>query len=191
MKKLLIIVDMQNDFVDGVLGTKEAQEVVPKIKKKIEEWNGDILFTLDTHYENYLETLEGKYLPIKHCIKYTDGWDIVEPLMTAALCKEEKYEEKGDFSFLFWTLPKETFGSSELIQLLKQKFISGKLIDKYESFELVGVCTDICVVSNAILLKSNFPEKEISIDESCCAGTTPENHKAAIQVMKSCQITIK
>ena len=188
MKKLLIVVDMQNDFVNGILGTKEAQEIVPKIKKKIEEWEGDILFTLDTHYENYLETSEGKNLPIKHCIKYTDGWDIVEPLMTAVLRKEERYEERGDFSFTFWTISKETFGSPELIQLLKQKFISGKLIDKYESFELVGVCTDICVISNAILLKSNFPEKEICIDKNCCAGTTPEDHEAAIQVMKSCQI---
>lgn len=193
-KRLLIVVDMQNDFVTGVLGTEEAKQIVPKIKKKIEEWDGDVFFTMDTHKENYLDTAEGRHLPIKHCIEFTSGWEIVESLLTAAEKREEEDEIKqqvnGD-SFLFLTLSKETFGSTELVNLLRQKFISGRLVDKYSSFELVGVCTDICVISNALLLKAAFPEKPIYIDTACCAGTNIENHNAAIQVMKSCQIISK
>lgn len=175
MKKLLIVVDVQNDFVDGALGSKEAQAIVPNVVKKINEWDGDIIFTLDTHGENYLETREGKYLPVKHCIECTDGHRINQEVLNAVHSKE------GDKSYIS-TLSKRTFGSTALPEVIR-----GADVDYVE---LVGLCTDICVVSNAMLLKAHYPEMDIAVDASCCAGVTPESHQAALTTMKMCQINV-
>ena len=167
MKKLLVVIDMQNDFIDGSLGSPEAQAIVPNVKKKIEEYKvceNDIIFTRDTHYDDYLETNEGKCLPVKHCIKDSFGWEIAEELDTEG-CP---------------CIDKETFGFNHW----------DELGDDVESIELVGLCTDICVVSNALILKATFPEIKITVDASCCAGVTPESHKAALTTMKMCQIDV-
>lgn len=170
MKKLLVIVDMQKDFVDGVLGTKQARKIVPNIVKKIEEWEGDIIVTQDTHSEDYLNTREGKYLPVPHCIQNTEGHKIVKEIKKVLRGKKVT------------TLLKANFGSSYFFDLKE---------NEYSYIELVGVCTDICVVSNAIILRAKLPEAIIEVDATCCAGTTVDNHKAALQVMKNCQIEIK
>lgn len=172
MKQLLLVIDMQNDFIDGVLGSKEAIAVVPRVKEKIENFCGKVLFTRDTHMENYMETQEGKKLPVPHCIKNTKGWEIHPEL--EALRKEE-------------AIDKLTFGSDALA-LRMQKENKGEKIDR---ITLIGVCTDICVISNAMLLKAFLPETEIIVDASCCAGVTPESHKIALQAMKACQIVIE
>jgi nicotinamidase-related amidase len=167
--KTLIVIDMQNDFIDGALGTPEAQAIVPNVKKKLEEYkaNGhNILFTRDTHYAGYLNTQEGKYLPVPHCIQGTPGWCISTELGSGV-----GYD----------VVDKRTFGYETLRYHID---------DSSESIELVGVCTDICVVSNALILKAQFPETKIIVDASCCAGVTPEKHKAALEVMKSCQIEV-
>ena len=169
MKRLLVVVDMQNDFITGSLGTPEAQAIVPNVKAKIEEYkaNGDeIIFTRDTHNADYLETQEGKRLPIKHCINGTWGWIIAD---------EVNYPE-------YKHINKPTFGC---------KFLE-HYIDKDEIYqiELVGLCTDICVVSNALILKAIYPEMFMVVDADCCAGTTPEKHVAALETMKSCQIAV-
>lgn len=173
MKKFLVVVDMQKDFVDGALGTTEAVAIVPKVTKKISEFDGDIFVTYDTHFENYMETSEGKKLPVPHCIKGTNGWKLNDEVAKALNRKE--YTE----------VEKITFGSVDLPALIKNT--AG---DEEFSVELIGLCTDICVVSNALLLKANFPEMEISVDQSCCAGVTPESHNASITTMKMCQINI-
>ena len=169
MKRLLVVVDMQRDFIDGSLGTKEAQAIVPAVRDKVvtyqaEGW--DVAFTLDTHEEHYLDTQEGKKLPIRHCIAETDGWE---------LC-----EELGDFKGRYFE--KNPFGSMELAQWAAKK--------GYEEIELVGLCTDICVISNAMLLKAALPEARIRVDGGCCAGVTPESHKNALEAMKMCQIEV-
>lgn len=177
--KILVVVDMQNDFITGSLGTPEARAIVPKVKKKIEEAveNGDlIVYTHDTHFDNYLETREGKKLPVKHCIYQTEGWKIPDELMTPFTYK---YTEMVD---------KFTFGSEDLIDRIR----SSKLALSCNEIELVGLCTDICVVSNALLLKAAFYETmEISVDATCCAGVTPETHEAALKTMEMCQINVK
>ena len=173
MKKLLIVVDMQKDFVDGALGTKEAIAIVPKVVEKIRNFKGEIIVTYDTHYDNYMDTREGKNLPIPHCIRDTDGWQL-DSTVKAAL-KGKEYSE----------IQKPTFGSIELPEIIKSK-----TDDEEFSIELVGLCTDICVISNALLLKANFPEIEISVDPECCAGVTPESHTAALETMRMCQINI-
>lgn len=174
MKHFLIVVDMQKDFVDGSLGTKEAQAIVPNVMDKILSFDGTIFATLDTHAENYLETAEGKQLPVKHCIKGTPGWRLDDGVAAAL-------EQKG-----YTQVEKVTFGSVLLPRLLYQA--AGN-----EAFtvELIGLCTDICVVSNALMLKANFPEVPISVDSSCCAGVTPETHEAALATMRCCQIHVK
>ena len=174
MDKLLIVVDMQNDFIDGTLGTKEAQDIVDKVVHKIDGFDGSIIATMDTHRDDYAETREGRFLPVLHCVKNTEGWEIEKRVMSAL-------KRKG-----FKLLEKPTFGSVELSKLINEKFNSEKL-----SIELVGLCTDICVVSNALLLKAAFPETDISVDSSCCAGVTPEKHAAALETMRSCQIEVK
>ncbi len=171
MKKFLIVVDMQKDFVDGALGTDEAIAIVPVVVEKINGFSGEIIVTYDTHTENYMETSEGKNLPVPHCIKGTEGWQLDERIATAL--KSKKYS----------TIEKPTFGSVSLPELIKAK-ANGEAF----SVELIGLCTDICVVSNALLLKANFPEAEISVDPACCAGVTPESHNAALITMKMCQI---
>ncbi len=173
MKKLLVVVDIQNDFVDGALGTKEAVTMIPNAVKKISGWDGDVIVTADTHEENYLETREGKNLPVKHCILGTEGHrinnDVFDALVAAA-------------GFEVEFLNKYTFGSTALPELIRHK--------GYEYIELIGLCTDICVVSNALILKANFPETDIAVDASCCAGVTPESHNAALTTMKMCQINV-
>lgn len=173
MKHFLIVVDMQKDFVDGALGTSEAVGIVKNVVKKIEDFDGEVFATLDTHFENYLETAEGKKLPVEHCIKDTDGWRFDKAV-------GEALEKKG-----FTAIEKNTFGSVDLPRLIKDA--SGG--DEF-TLELCGLCTDICVVSNALVLKASFPETPIAVDAACCAGVTPEAHDAALKTMASCQIDI-
>lgn len=173
MKKILVIVDVQKDFVDGSLGTAEAVAIVPNVVKKIKEFDGEIFVTYDTHYENYMDTSEGKNLPVPHCIKGTDGWKLNDKVAEAL--EGRKYTE----------VEKLTFGSVDLPVLVKD--VAG---DDEFCIELVGLCTDICVISNALVLKANYPECEIVVDSSCCAGVTKETHEAAITTMKMCQIKI-
>ena len=175
MKKLLVVVDMQNDFIDGSLGTAEAVAIVPNVVEKIKNWDGDIITTQDTHFQNYLETREGKYLPVPHCIIYTEGHKINKDVFDALI--NTRY-----FGRHFAALNKLTFGSTALPELIRGF--------EYDYIELIGLCTDICVVSNAMLLKANYPDINIAVDASCCAGVTPESHKAALTTMKSCQINI-
>lgn len=174
MKKILIVVDMQNDFVDGALGTPEAQAIVDNVVKKINTFDGDIVATYDTHFEDYSDTQEGKNLPVPHCIKGTKGWELNDKV-------EESISQKECTK-----IEKITFGSVEL-----PIFISENYDVENTQVELIGLCTDICVVSNALLLKANFPEMDISVDASCCAGVTVEKHMAALEVMRSCQIDVK
>ncbi|MBR3833301.1 MAG: cysteine hydrolase [Lachnospiraceae bacterium] len=173
MKKFLVVVDMQKDFVDGSLGTAEAVAIVPNVVKKINEFDGDIFVTYDTHFDNYMNTSEGKKLPVPHCIKGTDGWKLDANVAKALQGKE--YTE----------VEKITFGSVDLPDLIFKA--AG---DEDFSIELVGLCTDICVVSNTLILKANYPEKSITVDASCCAGVTPESHNAALTTMKMCQINV-
>lgn len=168
--KTLIVVDMQNDFIDGALGTKEAVAIVPNVKKKIAEYiaNGDkVLYTRDSHNENYMETNEGKHLPVKHCIIGTNGWKVADEVENTNC----DHINKPNFGWTGWY---ECY-YPELVM---------------SDIELVGLCTDICVVSNAIILKAMFPEVNITVDASCCAGVTPESHKAALLTMKMCQIEV-
>lgn len=168
--RILIVVDMQKDFIDGALGTPEAVAIVPSVIEKIKEYelSGDmIIYTKDTHREDYLTTREGRKLPVPHCIKGTPGHDIPPEI-----------QRGHDLVF-----EKLTFGSFELIEYLKEI--------EFDEVELIGLCTDICVVSNALLVKAYFPEKEVSVDSACCAGVTPDTHTAALTTMAMCQITVK
>ena len=165
MKKTLIVVDMQKDFIDGALGTKEAVSIVENVKNKITEYrkNGDeIIFTRDTHQADYLNTNEGKHLPVVHCVEGPDGWQIPEELQV----QDAVYINKPTFGYLNW-----------------------KDYD-LEEVELIGLCTDICVVSNALLIKAQYPEITVKVDASCCAGVTPESHEAALLTMKMCQVEV-
>lgn len=165
MKKTLIVVDMQKDFIDGSLGTKEAEAIVEKVKNKIaqyQEQGNEIIFTRDTHTEDYLSTNEGRHLPVVHCIKGTDGWKIAEGLEVPGAI----YIDKPNFGYMNW----------------KDYHL--------EEVELVGLCTDICVVSNALIIKAAYPEIKVSVDARCCAGVTPESHEAALTTMKMCQVEV-
>ncbi len=173
MKKILIVVDMQKDFVDGALGTAEAVAVVGNVVRKIESFSGDIIVTYDTHSENYMETSEGKHLPVPHCIKESEGWRLDAAVQSALEGKVYK------------TIEKPTFGSVELPEYIRATYDEAEI-----ELELIGLCTDICVVSSALLLKANFPEIPITVDSSCCAGVTPDSHSAALTTMKMCQIEI-
>ena len=166
--KYLIVVDMQNDFIDGALGTAEAVSIVPYVKSVIENFDGKVIFTRDTHFENYMETQEGKNLPVPHCIKGTDGWQIRAEL--DALRKTE-------------AIDKVTFGSKDLVQILKNE-------GDIESITFVGLCTDICVISNVMIVKAFYPEIPLIVDAKACAGVTPESHKNALNAMKMCQVTV-
>lgn len=177
---ILIVIDMQNDFVTGLLGTPEAVAIIDKIKNKIEIGKYDSLyFTRDTHLYNYLESQEGKKLPIKHCIQNTPGWCIVEDLNEYS--QKAKVINKLTFGYADWY--SEFFG----IDMFKR---SSNNLTENDKIEIVGVCTDICVISNALILKAIAPETPIIVDASCCAGTTPEMHQKALDVMKSCQIEV-
>lgn len=166
--KYLIVVDMQNDFIDGALGTAEAVSIVPYVKSVIENFDGKVIFTRDTHFENYMETQEGKNLPVPHCIKGTDGWQIIAEL--DALRKTE-------------AIDKVTFGSKDLVQILKNE-------GDIESITFVGLCTDICVISNVMIVKAFYPETPLIVDAKACAGVTPESHTNALNAMKMCQVTV-
>ena len=170
MRKILIVVDMQNDFIDGALGTPEAEAIVGNVKAKIASYpEEDVFFTRDTHQADYMESQEGRYLPVPHCIEGTDGWQIRSDVFAAA---------PGAKIF-----DKPTFGSTALAEAVKEMAQAEEL-----EIELIGLCTDICVVSNALLLKATLPEVKISVDPVCCAGVTPEKHAAALETMRSCQI---
>ena len=183
MKKVLVVVDMQNDFIDGCLGTKEAQAIVPKVIDKIKKFDGSVVYTEDTHFDYYLDTLEGKKLPVKHCEIFTEGWAIPEVILAPGL---EKHLSQGLCPFY----EKYTFGSEKLARDLKELCISENAKGNTLEIELIGLCTDICVVSNALLLKAFMPEVIIKVDSSCCAGVTPESHEAALLTMKMCQIDV-
>lgn len=179
-KKILVLIDCQNDFIDGSLANPEAQKKVKNIVKKVDEFDGDaIIYTMDTHDENYLESAEGKKLPVTHCIKYTDGWilnDDIANAITRAVARE----------ITVVVIQKPTFGSFDVPVEVKK--IVG---DDEADVEIVGFCTDICVVSNALILKAAAYEGvNITIDASCCAGVTVEKHRAALETMKSCQINV-
>lgn len=170
MKKAIVVVDMQKDFIDGALGTKEAQEMLPRMEAKLSAAQAagtKLVFTMDTHGEDYLATQEGRRLPVPHCIRGTEGWEIaasLQPFVRAAAAVVEK----------------PAFGSTELPALLED----------CDEIELVGLCTDICVISNALVLKAFYPEKKISVDASCCAGVTPASHAEALRAMKMCQVDV-
>lgn len=170
--KILAVIDMQKDFIDGALGTQEAQKIVPAVVEKMRSFNGRILATRDTHEENYLETQEGKQLPVVHCIRGTEGWQLHPEI--AVLLTEEPVD-------------KPTFGSVELARILSDYHTQTEAI---EEITLVGLCTDICVISNAMLFKAYLPEVPVTVDASCCAGVTPETHRQALEAMKMCQIQI-
>lgn len=174
-KKYLVVVDMQKDFVNGALGTKEAEAIMPAVLNKVHNFEGEVIFTRDTHFENYLSTGEGKQLPVEHCIKGTAGWELMEELedyRTAKRCV---------------TYDKLTFGSKELAKDLLKLYEEQGI----ESIEFIGLCTDICVVSNVLMSKAFLPEVEIKVDAACCAGVTPEKHAAALETMRSCQIVVE
>jgi len=172
MRKILIVVDMQNDFVSGALGNPQAEAIVPSVREKILTYpEKDRFATMDTHEENYLTTQEGRHLPVKHCIRGTEGWKLI-PEIDDLIPQDQR-------------ICKPSFGSEELAETMKGLAQSDEL-----SIELIGVCTDICVVSNAILLKAALPETPVSVDPACCAGVTPESHEAALQTMQACQVDL-
>ena len=171
MQDVLVVVDMQNDFIDGALGTKEAVAIVPKVEEKIRNFNGTVLFTRDTHENWYMETQEGKKLPVPHCIRDTEGWQIRREL--DILRKTEPVD-------------KETFGSTYLADDL----VAMNIDDEIKSITFVGLCTDICVISNALLVKAALPEVPIIVDAACCAGVTPESHENALKAMEMCQVEV-
>lgn len=178
--KVLIVVDMQRDFINMALGTPEAQAIVPNVAKKVEEYaNNDdvIIYTRDTHYDNYLSTMEGKMLPVPHCIEGTYGWGISQAV--DIIYDRAFVINKPSFGYTHW--------ERDINDFIMSIYESPMTID---SIELVGLCTDICVVSNALILKAQFPEITITVDASCCAGVTPESHKAALTTMKMCQINV-
>lgn len=185
MKKILVVVDMQNDFITGPLGTPEAVGIVDKVVEKIrgENWNY-IYYTLDTHIDNYLETQEGKKLPIRHCMRDSSGW-LLNPEITMAIASSKDHDE-------YERIIKTTFGSPRLAEAVEFLMSCDNFDVPIEEIELtfVGVCTDICVISNALLLKAHYPEMKIVVDASCCAGSSVGGHLAALEVMKNCQIDI-
>ncbi len=176
MREILIVVDMQKDFVDGSLGTKEAVAIVPSVVKEMKKKYDKVFLTRDTHQPDYLETREGRFLPVVHCVENTSGWQFDKKVGKAA----EKLENAE-------IINKPTFGSEQLIELLKkenEKEAIGRIT-------LIGLCTDICVVSNALMVKAAFPEMDVRVLKDCCAGVTPETHEAALTTMKMCQIVIE
>ena len=167
MQDILIVVDMQNDFISGALGTAEAQAIVPKVVEKVKGFTGRVIFTRDTHFENYLSTQEGRNLPVPHCMEGTEGWqiDAALPVLDAPV-----FDKPG-------------FGSPALIEFLKG-------LPALERVEFIGLCTDICVITNAMMTKGALPEVPLSVRADCCAGVTPESHETALSAMKMCQIEI-
>ena len=173
--RVLVVIDMQHDFVDGALGTPEARAIAPAVEAEARAFPGEVIFTLDTHGANYLATQEGEHLPVPHCIKGTPGWELIEGL--------EQLRQERDAR----TFEKPTFGSLELARYLAAQHEQEPL----ESIELIGVCTDICVVSNALLIKAYLPEVPLCVDAALCAGVTPQAHEAALATLASCQVEIR
>ncbi|MBR2023450.1 MAG: cysteine hydrolase [Clostridia bacterium] len=167
MKKVLIVIDMQNDFVCGTLANPQAQSIVDGIVKRIDEFDGDVIATRDTHREDYLTTTEGKHLPVTHCVKGTNGWEIVPAIAQALQRRNAVILDKPTFGYLNWGI-----------------------LQNYDEAEMVGTCTDICVVSNALIIKATHPDLPLSVRASLCAGTTPQNHDSALAVMACCQVKI-
>ena len=181
--RFLIVVDMQVDFINGALGSEQAEAIVPRVVDAIKRFDGRKIYaTMDTHKDNYLQTQEGFNLPVPHCIRYSPGWAIDERVLAALYSKG------------FKTIDKSTFASEILLKYLEEDIAGndGRCIDNYDPAEItvIGLCTDICVVSNVMLLKAHFPEARIFVDSKCCAGVTPERHEAALEVMRSCQIHV-
>ena len=176
MKKILIVVDMQNDFIDGSLGTKEAVSIVDDVVKEIGNDHDHVICTRDTHHEDYMDTNEGRHLPVLHCVENSEGWQIRNEVMQAV-------KEKGSFEII----DKPTFGSERMIEVLKRYDEE----EKIEEITLLGLCTDICVVSNALLVKAAFPEIRVAVKSSCCAGVTVDSHEAALTTMRMCQIEVE
>lgn len=170
MQDILIVVDMQNDFITGALGSADAQAIVPNVVEKVKGFTGRVIFTRDTHPENYMDTQEGHNLPVPHCVKGTAGWEICPEL--APLCNE--------------VIDKPTFGSAKLGEVL----VAADKEEAISSVTLVGLCTDICVISNAMLVKAFLPEVPVTVDAACCAGVTPDSHKTALAAMLPCQINV-
>ena len=166
--KILVVVDMQNDFIDGALGTPEAVKIVPYVKERIQNFDGKVIFTRETHFTDYMDTQEGKNLPVPHCIKGTPGWEI-HPELDALRATDP--------------IDKLTFGSSELPDILKKE-------ENIEEITFIGLCTDICVISNVMVTKAFFPEIPLFVDAAGCAGVTPESHKNALAAMKMCQVAV-
>lgn len=177
MKELLVVVDMQNDFITGVLGTEDAKAIVPRVCERIKDWQGDIIMTRDTHHDNYMDTSEGKMLPVPHCIQNSNGWQINEDVQKSF--SEKNGAGSGHF---FAVINKPTFGSSVLAN------IAGD--EQYDRVVLCGVCTDICVLNNAMLVRAILPESEIVVDAACCAGVSPESHRTALAAMVPCNIKV-
>ncbi len=175
MKNILIVVDMQNDFVDGALGTPEAVAILPAVTEKIRNHKGRIIFTRDTHADDYMATREGRHLPVPHCIKDTKGWEIHSTVWSAI-------PEGKEVS----VIDKPTFGSTELAHTLEELHRQSPI----SQVTLIGICTDICVISNAMLVKATLPEADVVIDAACCAGVTPESHANALRAMQMCQMEI-
>ena len=175
MQDILVVVDMQNDFIDGALGTKEAEAIVPKVIEKIKNYKGQVLYTRDTHDEKYLQTQEGQKLPVEHCIYGTEGWQLQKDIDALA---------KANNSMIF---DKPAFGSMGLAGCLN----GIEKVAHIDEIELVGLCTDICVISNALLLKAVLTETKIIVDSSCCAGVTPQSHENALRAMQACQVEIR
>ena len=173
MKHFLIVVDMQKDFVDGALGSAEAIAIIPAVANKIRTFDGEIIVTYDTHEDDYMTTREGRFLPVPHCIRDTDGWQLNDAVAEALSDRA------------YTVVEKPTFGAVTLPEVVEQ--LAG---DEEFTVELIGLCTDICVVSNAMLLKAAFPEADMSVDAACCAGVTPASHQAALTTMSCCQITV-
>lgn len=169
-KKVLVVIDMQNDFIDGALGTKEAEAIVDRVADAVQGFDGEVLYTRDTHLENYLSTQEGKHLPVEHCIRGTAGWEICDRLKALQTARTRIFD-------------KPAFGSVELAEYLST-------VEDLESVTLAGLCTDICVISNAMVIKAKLPEVPVSVLENCCAGVTPQSHANALEAMKMCQIAV-
>ena len=167
--KMLLVVDMQNDFITGSLGSPDAQAIVDKVCQKIDNWDGRVCFTMDTHYEDYAESEEGRHIPVSHCVNETWGWQL----------QEDVAKRRTKESFIVY---KESFGSMELPNIAD--------ILNVKEFQIIGLCTDICVISNALVLRSAMPDAVITVDASCCAGTSEWNHNAALDVMQKCCIDV-
>lgn len=172
--KILIVIDMQNDFIKGSLGSEEAKDIVPAVVEKIKTFDGLIYFTRDTHFENYLETSEGKFLPVEHCIIDTEGHYIINDILEVL---------KGRTYYVY---NKSNFASEKLCNDIKIMYERGEV----EDVEIIGVCTDICVISNALMLRGFLPELEIKVDSKCCAGVSIHQHECALEVMRACNINI-